>query len=431
MSGFIDRMSEKLIPLASKLGENRYLLVLRDAFMMAFPLTMFGSIVVILSNLPFLPAEWNNAIGAFFGNATNATMLIMTVFVVFGIGYYLSQSFKVDPTFGGVVALSSFFVVTPFSAIEGADGTVGLSLQHLGAEGMFVGMLAGFVAARIFVAMTKTGWTIKLPEQVPTAVAKSFASIVPTVVTLMVFVLINAVVTLGFNTDLHTEIFDRIQTPLVGLGSGLPATLIAIFFTQILWFFGLHGQIIVNSVMDPIWNTLTLENYDAFNAGLERPHIVTKQFIEIFTVGIGGSGMTLIVVIIMAFVLKSRQLKEVGRLALAPGIFNVNEPVIFGLPIVLNATILIPWILAPMIVTTVTYFAMSSGIVPYTTGANVPWTMPAIFSGMLATNSIMGGLLQLLNIAIVGAVWYPFLRTLDKINLNEDFTQESEEFAAE
>jgi PTS system cellobiose-specific IIC component len=429
MNEMIDKMSEKLIPLASKLGDNRYLLVLRDAFMMAFPLTMFGSIAVILSNLPFLPDEWNWAIGDFFGNAQNATMLIMTIFVVFGIGYHLAKSFKEEPTFGGVVALSSFFVVTPFSAIEGGDGTVGLSLQHLGAEGMFVGMIVAFLAARIFVMLTKTGWTIKLPEQVPSAVSKSFASIIPTVGTLFLFVIINAIVTLGFNTDLHTEVFENIQGPLTHLGSGLGPTLIAIFFTQILWFFGLHGQIIVNSVMDPIWNTLAFDNYTATTAGEAPPHIVTKQFIEIFTVGIGGSGMTLIVVIIMAFWLKSKQMKQMGGLALAPGIFNVNEPVIFGLPIVLNAAILIPWVLAPLVVTVVSYFALSSGLVPYTTGANVPWTMPAFFSGVLATNSIMGGLLQLVNIAIVGAIWYPFLRTLDKLNLSEDFSKEPEEAA--
>lgn len=429
MNDMIDKMSEKLIPLASKLGESRYLLVLRDAFMMAFPLTMFGSLAVILSNLPFLPDEWNWAIGDFFGNAQNATMLIMTVFVVFGIGFYLAKSFEEEGTFGGVVALSSFFVVTPFSAIEGQENVVGLSLQHLGAEGMFVGMIVGFLATRIFVILTKTGWTIKLPEQVPSAVSKSFASIIPTVGTLMVFVVINAIVTLGFNTDLHTEVFENIQGPLTNLGSGLGPTLIAIFFTQLLWFFGLHGQIIVNSVMDPIWNTLAFDNYTATSAGEAPPHIVTKQFIEIFTVGIGGSGMTLIVVIIMAFWMKSKQLKQMGRLALPAGIFNVNEPVIFGLPIVLNAAILIPWVLAPLVVTAVSYFAMDWGLVPYTTGANVPWTMPAFFSGVLATNSVMGGLLQLVNIAIVGVIWYPFLRTLDKLNLSEDFSQETEDVA--
>ena len=124
--------------------------------------------------------------------------------------------------------------------------------------------------------------------------------------------------------------------------------------------------------------------------------------------------MTLAVVIIMAFVLKKKMYKDVGRLALGAGIFNVNEPVIFGLPIVLNATILIPWVLAPIIVTAFNYIVMALGIVPAPTGVAVPWTVPIFFSGILATNSILGGILQLVDMVIVGLIWYPFLRMLDK-----------------
>ena len=198
------------------------------------------------------------------------------------------------------------------------------------------------------------------------------------------------------------------------MGSSIGATLIAIFAIQILWFFGLHGQILVNSVMDPIWNTLNLENLEAYQASQATPHIISKSFIETFTVGLGGSGMTLAVVLIMAFVLKKKVYKDVGRLALGAGIFNVNEPVIFGLPIVMNATILIPWILAPVLVTAFNYTVMSLGLVPAPTGVSVPWTVPIFFSGMMATNSILGGLLQLVDMVIVGIIWYPFLRVLDK-----------------
>lgn len=124
--------------------------------------------------------------------------------------------------------------------------------------------------------------------------------------------------------------------------------------------------------------------------------------------------MTLAVVIIMAFILKKKMYKDVGRLALGAGLFNVNEPVIFGLPIVLNATILIPWVLAPIVVTAFNYIVMAVGIVPAPTGVAVPWTVPVFFSGMLATNSILGGVLQLVDMVIVGFIWYPFLRMLDK-----------------
>jgi PTS system cellobiose-specific IIC component len=163
-----------------------------------------------------------------------------------------------------------------------------------------------------------------------------------------------------------------------------------------------------------------LDNLEAYQQGQDLPHIITKPFMETFTVGLGGSGMTLAVVILMAFVLKKKQYQEIGRLALAPGIFNVNEPAIFGLPIVLNATILIPWICAPLIVTTFNYFMMATGIVPAPTGVSVPWTVPIIASGTLATNSWLGGLLQAIDFIIVALIWYPFLRAMDRQTTIED-----------
>lgn len=416
MNGFMDKLSEKIMPLTNWLGDNRYLMVLRDSFMLAFPLTMFGSIIVVINNLPFFNDDTKGMLSNLLGNGQNATMSIMTVFVTFGIGYYLSQSYDVEGIFGGAVAFSSFLILTPFFMSTESGETVSgvLSLDRLGAKGMFLGMIAAFVAAEIYCRVTKRGWQIRMPDGVPPAVTKSFAAMIPAILTLTVFLVINAVMVGAFNANLHDVIYDVIQKPLTGLGSSLPATLVSIFFIQFLWFFGLHGQIIVNSVMDPIWNTLMLDNLEAYKAGESLPHIVTKPFMETFTVGLGGSGMTLAVVIILAFLMKKKQYTDIGRLALGPGIFNVNEPVIFGLPIVLNATILIPWVLAPIVVTTLNYLVMAAGIVPAPTGVSVPWTVPIIASGVLATNSWLGGLLQVIDFLIVGMIWLPFLRALDK-----------------
>ena len=421
MNGFIDKLGEKIMPVASKLGQNKYLTVLRDAFMLSFPITMFGSIVVVLNNLPFFNDATKGTLNHLFSNGQSATMGIMSIFVTFGIGYYLSKSYEVEAIFGGAVALSSFLILTPFFMIleNGEEVSGVLALDRLGAKGMFIGMLAAFIATEIYVRFVKKGLVIKMPDGVPPAVARSFAAMIPAILTLTIFALLNAFVIGVFNTNLHDVVYEVIQKPLVGLGSGLPATLIALFFVQFLWFFGLHGQILVNSVMDPIWNTLMLDNLEAYKAGQPLPHIITKPFMEIFTVGMGGSGMTLMVVILMAFFMKSRQLKDVGRLALGPGIFNVNEPVIFGMPMVLNAAIFIPWIITPLIVTTFNYLVMAAGIVPAPTGVSVPWTVPIFINGILATNSILGGVLQLDDIAIVGVLWFPFLKLIDRSNLNQ------------
>lgn len=416
MNKFLDSISDKLLPVANKLASNRYLSILRDAFMLAFPLTMFGSIVVVICNLPFLNDEMKALLNELLGSGQSATMSIMTVFVTFGIGYYLSKSYDVEGIFGGAISFASFLILTPFFVTSDSGETISnvLSLDRLGAKGMFLGMIVSFIAAEIYSRTSRKGWQIKMPDSVPPAVAKSFAALIPVILTLSIFTAINAIVTVGLNTNLHDVIYNIIQVPLVGLGSSIWATLLAIFFIQFLWFFGLHGQILVNSVMDPVWNTLMFENLEAYKAGEHLPHIITKPFMEVFTVGLGGSGMTLAVVIIMAFFLRKKQYRDVGRLALGAGIFNVNEPVIFGLPIVLNATILIPWVIAPIIVTAFNYFVMAIGIVPAPTGVSVPWTVPIFFSGIIATNSLAGGLLQIVDFILVGFIWYPFLRMLDK-----------------
>lgn len=374
MNKFLDSISDKLLPVANKLASNRYLSILRDAFMLAFPLTMFGSIVVVICNLPFLNDEMKAILNELLGSGQSATMSIMTVFVTFGIGYYLSKSYDVESIFGGAISFASFLILTPFFVTSDSGETISnvLSLDRLGAKGMFLGMIVSFIATEIYSRTSRKGWQIKMPDSVPPAVAKSFAALIPAILTLSIFTAINAIVTVGLNTNLHDVIYNIIQVPLVGLGSSIWATLLAIFFIQFLWFFGLHGQILVNSVMDPVWNTLMFENLEAYKAGEHLPHIITKPFMEVFTVGLGGSGMTLAVVIIMAFFLRKKQYRDVGRLALGAGIFNVNEPVIFGLPIVLNATILIPWVIAPIIVTAFNYFVMAIGIVPAPTGVSVP-----------------------------------------------------------
>ncbi|MBQ4817825.1 PTS cellobiose transporter subunit IIC [Bacillus pumilus] len=424
-----DKISAILVPIAGRLNNNRYLGVLRDAFMLAFPLTIFGSIMVVLMNLPFLDKIMSQTalegVQSALNIAPSATISIMSVFVVFGIGYYLSKSYDVEAVFGGVIALASFLLLTPFLLEqEGGASIAGvIPVDRLGAKGMFLGMITGFLSAEIYRYFVQKKFVINMPQGVPPAVSKSFAALIPATLTLTTFLLINIIITQGFNTNMHDLIYHAIQAPLVGLGSGIIPTLIAVFFIQILWFFGLHGQIIINSVMDPIWNTLSIQNLESYTKTGEVPNIISKQFIEIYTVGMGGTGMTLAVVFTILIFLKSKQLKQVAKLGLGPGLFNVNEPIIFGLPIVMNPLILIPWILAPMVITCISYFAMASGIVPPPTGVNIPWTVPIFISGIMATNSLAGGLLQLFNLMIVFVIWFPFLKFIDRMNVkNEKIT---------
>ena len=421
------KLESSIMVVGEKLNNNRILKVLRDAFMLAFPLTIFGSIMLVIANFPYLEkiigSESVVVLKDLLGPASTATMSVATVFVCLGIGYYLSKERDVEAIYGAAIALTAFFLLTPYDAPIGDTGQMlngVFNIDRLGAKGMFVGIFGSFLAAYLYSVIVKKNWTIKMPPSVPPAVSKSFAALIPAVITLSIFLIVRIVFTFTPWGNVHDFVYEIIQSPLTNLGKGLIATLIAIFAIQLLWFFGLHGQIIVNSVMDPIWNTLSLENFTAFQAGSELPNVVTKQFIETFTVGLGGTGMTLIVILSILAFAKSKQLKEVGKLAAPAGIFNVNEPVIFGLPIVLNPMIVIPWILGPVLATLVAYLAMASGLVPLTTGVAVPWTTPVFLSGMLATNSLRGGILQLVQMGTVLVVWYPFLKAFDKKTLIDE-----------
>ena len=429
---FFDKMEEPIMVIGEKLNNNTILKILRDAFMLAFPLTIFGSITLVIANLPFLDkllgAERLAILQNMLNPASAVTMSIATVFIVLGIGYYFSKDQKVDALFGAAVALAAFLVLTPLAVITENEEVVSnvFSIDRLGAKSMFVGMFAAFFSAALYCKFVKKNFVIKMPASVPPAVSKSFAALIPAILTLTIFLIVRIIFTFTPWGNIHDFVFQIVQAPLTSLGKGIIPTIIAIFAIQLLWFFGLHEQIIVNSVLDPIWNTLSLENIDAYRAGEMLPNIVTKQFMESFTVSLGGTDMTLVVLIIILTMMKSKQLRGVGKLAAPAGIFNVNEPCIFGLPIVLNPTIAIPWILAPMVSTLVAYLAMATGIVPLTTGVSVPWTVPVFISGILATNSIRGGLLQLVQMAIVGIIWFPFLKTWDKSILKEEAAEQTE-----
>jgi len=422
MKNVMSKLEDILIPIAEKLNNNRYLSALRNGFMIALPFIIFGSIFTVLANFPFL----ENIIGeesfatyqGLLNSASAATINIMGLFVIIGIGYNLVKQRGGEAIYGGMTAIGAFLILTP-QEIEGVTGAI--PVASLGAEGMFLGIITAMIASEIYHYFVRKDITIKMPEGVPSAVSRSFSSLIPVTLTLTLFLIIRIIFSFTTFETVQTFIYTLVQQPLTNLGSGLPATIIAVLFIQIFWFFGLHGQIIVNSVFDPIWYALNEQNLAAFQAGEDLPNIVTKQFIDTFLVGMGGTGMTLVVVLSILFIVKSRQLRDLGKLSIAPGIFNVNEPVIFGLPIVLNPLVLIPWILAPVIVAIVTYYAMAIGFVPKPAGIIVPWTTPVLLSGYLAVgNNIMGAVMQLINMGIVFAIWYPFLRVLDRQNLQSE-----------
>ena len=425
-----DKIMEKVLPMANAISNNQFLVSLRDGFMVAFPATMFASIAMIIQNFPqtfrfdgLLPQAVLDFLNNFFGPVGNATMNVTSVFVVFGIAYTLGKKLKCNPLYAGAIALASFFMLLPFKVVS--DVTY-MPLPKLGAQGMFVGIITAFIATEIFAYLENKNITIKMPEQIPQGIANSFTSIIPGAATLMVFNIIRYIFTFTKWGNAFDCLFTILQRPLTNLGSSLPATIIAVVLAQLLWWFGVHGQAVVNSVMDPIWNTLAIENYAAYSAGAHIPHIVCSTFMGIFPL-IGGNGMTLGIILVALFIARSVRLKSTMKMVVAPAFFNISEPVTFGLRIVLNRTILIPWVLAPVVTVITSYCAIYFGLVPRPIGVTVVWTTPVFLSGWIGTSSIRGGILQLFNVAVSILIWLPFMKALDNIYLKDEKEAQIEE----
>jgi cellobiose PTS system EIIC component len=277
-------------------------------------------------------------------------------------------------------------------------------------------MILAMVSTEIYRFIIQKNIVIKMPDGVPPSVSKSFIALFPAFIVILVIWLIRLLIENTSFETLHNVVGQLLQEPLGALGGSLIGALIAVFFVQLLWSTGLHGASIVGGVMGPIWLAATDANRVALTAGNELPNVVTQQFFDIF-IYMGGSGATFTFALMMLFMARSQHSKTLGRLAIGPGIFNINEPITFGAPIVANPLLIVPFILAPLALTITTYIGMTTGFAPKTAGVAVPWTTPPIIGGYLATGgNIRGALMQLINLAISFAIYYPFFRLWDKQN---------------
>lgn len=257
-----------------------------------------------------------------------------------------------------------------------------------------------------------------MPAGVPPTVEESFAALIPAAVVMIIFFAVNLI--FGYmGTDVFQIIFEFLQTPLLNLGDTLGAMVIAYIFLHIFWFFGVNGGSVVGAVFNPILQTLSAGNV----AG--EHHIICQQFQDLFAT-FGGAGSTLSLVIAMLLFCKSKRIKNLGKMSLVPGIFGINEPILFGLPIVLNPAMLVPFILVPTINIVISYFAMAMNFVPICSGVNIPWTTPLVISGFLATNWV-GAILQAILLVLGVFIYMPFIKILDKQYLQEEMSNVEED----
>ena len=437
-----NKLEKILMPMSDVLSKNRVLIAIRDGFLIATPLLIVGSIFLLIANFP-IPGWsefWTGVFGAgweeWFKAVSRATFNCTALLTCLGTGYAMAREFGGDKIQGAAVALVSFFILQPVIhdvvndagevVLEGAFA--GLSFDNIGTDGIFMALCCSILCVLLFIWVYKKGWTIKMPKGVPPAVADSFAALVPSAIVLLVCFLIRIFFEFTPFETAQGFVFTVLQTPMKGLGDTLGANAIYSFMCTFLWFFGINGPAVMNSVYF-IGNVLTADQLLAFEAGTpnnELPHIFTNPFSNFFT-NFGGGGSTLSLVICMLLFCKSERIKVLGRLSIVPGIFGINEPIIFGLPIVLNPIMIIPFIFVPLFNLVTSYLLTIAEILPKTTGVNLPWTTPIGFSGWLSTGSWIAAVWQIILLVIGCCIYFPFIKALDKGYLHDEENSEDTE----
>ena len=414
-----------VVPFATKLSSQRHLRAIRGGIVSTLPLTIVGSFFVILLNLPFEGYEAFIApYRAIVDVPFRFTVGIMSLYAAYGIASYLGRDYKLDATGCGLLGTVGFLIATisPIKVNESVEGVIEagryMGIGALSSSSLFGAIITAIIAVEIYRFMSEKNITIKMPEGVPPEVSNSFAALFPALGIILLFWLVRHVI--GF--DINNAI-SAILMPLkdVFAGNSLLGGLLSVFLIMMFWSMGVHGEAVLGPVIRPIWDVAIAQNMDAFAAGAaatQLPNLFTEQF-QICFLQIGGTGATLALVIMFLFS-KSSYLKNLGRLSLLPGIFNINEPVIFGAPIVMNPILAIPFILAPLVMTCIAYFATVSGLVPMAM-AKLPFTIPTAIAAVMSTDwALSAGILTCVNFVVAFLIYYPFFKVFEKQQLEKE-----------
>ncbi|WP_312542615.1 PTS sugar transporter subunit IIC [Enterococcus sp.] len=422
-------INDKVLPPVLKFVNTKAITALRNGMLYTMPFSIVGSIFLLLANFPVQSiADWvtNSGLGDYFNQAYGASFAIMAFFAVMGIAYSYVKAEGFEGLPAGMIGLV-IFLLTIESSVTDADS--GITITNIidktwtGGQGMISAILVGLFVGWGYTWFLKRDIRIKLPEQVPTNVANSFTALIPaavlTTAALVIYVFFDKV----FNTTVVEWIYEVIQSPMQGVTDSLGGALMLGFLVPFLWFFGVHGSTIVGGIMGPILQANSLANTAILESGKELTianggHIVTQQFLDQFMT-VTGAGMTIGIVLYMVAFAKSAQFKQLGRLSMIPAFFNINEPIIFATPIVMNPIMVIPFILTPVVSGIITYFSLYTGLVPLFTAVQVPWTTPPIISGFLV-GGVRTAILQFVVLAIGFFIYYPFVRKVDSLNFKQE-----------
>ncbi|WP_433977511.1 PTS sugar transporter subunit IIC [Erwinia sp. E_sp_B01_9] len=417
MNRFPGFLEAKLMPLAARAAQQRHLCAIRGAYVSFMPFIIVGSIPLVISSFP--NQSYQQFMAGLFGNSWsniveipfNAVFSTMSLFVCFLTAYRLAEHYEEDRVSCGILALVCFLILTPFIKVE-ALGMTAIPTEWIGSKGLFVAMIGSLLWTELFCFLKRRKWVLSMPEGVPPAVQESFAALIPSLLVIVLMLTIRILFEHTSYQTIHQFIYDVVATPVRHFGTSYVGALLTVMSITLLWSVGINSGSMVNGIIRPLWMENQTDNIAAIQAGVTPPHIVTEQFFDM--IWMGGAGATLSLVIAMLFFARSKSIREVGRLGAGASLFNINEPILFGLPIIMNPVMLIPFNLVPVVLTTVQYGAMKLGAVAVTTGVFIPWTLPPVISGFIVTGHLSGSLMQIVNLLIGALLYLPFLRIVDK-----------------
>lgn len=418
------KLVDKFTMFASRLGNEIHLRSLRDAFATIMPLYILAGLAVLINNTVF---QWilsgdTLASAQYWGTLiVNGTLNISSLLIAPVIGYMLSQNKGYEnPLAAAVISLATLVVmmpnavtVTPVGAEEGVLVQGALTFGNVGTGAMFAGVIIGIVATEIFVWISSIErLKINLGDSIPPAVGKSFNVLIPFILVMSSFAVVSAVLNNVFHTDLVQIITTIIQEPLRTATTGLAGCVLLYSLGNFLWLLGIHQSVIYSSILEPLLIVNMTLNMAAYAAGEAIPNIINVAFVPAFGL-LGGSGSTICLLIATFLVGRNAATKNVSKMALVPGIFNINEPVIFGYPIVYNVSMLIPFVLTPAVGIIIAYIATSLNFMNRCV-VYIPWTTPPLLSGYLATAGDWRAIIVQLLILVLGVLIYiPFVKIND------------------
>jgi PTS system cellobiose-specific IIC component len=394
---------------------NRYIVSIKKAFTVTLPLIVIGSIAALINNIPvgFVQTFLATPAGAVVKSVNSAiwlgTTAVLSILILWNIGCYLAKVYGLNETMGGLSAAAGYFS----TCLITGDG--GLSLTRLGAAGLFSAMLIAILSVELYRLFSRL--RIRIGEEASEEVSQMFAALLPIALTVICVAVLSSLIALT-GRDINEWLFSFLAFLFSSAKSGgLGGTLLLVFGIHILWFFGIHGGNVLDGVMVSAYGDALTSNIETFavtgDAFGNQLAVVSKSFLDVFVI-MGGAGSTICAIIAIFIAGKSRYVRSVAKMGGVFAIFNINEIVLFGLPVILSPIMLLPFLCTPLLLTVVSWLAMHAGLVARTV-AEVHWAMPPLISGYLATGGhISGSLLQLFNIAVGVGIYLPFIKMLDR-----------------